>query len=317
LHKKKSVYDASNYRGIHLTAQLSKVAERILGKHMFPHLVQHAFGDAQFAYRPRRGARDAVLVYVSSWLFMLNNRRKIGVYCSDVSGAFDRVPSDRLMEKLSGHGIHADLLEVVRSWLRDRQSFVVVAGAKSRGCTLANMVYQGTVWGPTLWNVFVGDAAVVFESLGFSVVVYADDVNAFKSFAASTSNIAIAAELRSAQAELHRWGFANRVTFDASKESVTILSTTQPEGDNFKVLGLEFDAKLSMRACIHSCVTEAGWRFRSLLRTKRFYNDAELIGLFKSHTLSFLEYRTPGVYHAATTILWPLDRVLTKFLSDI
>ena len=86
-------------------------------------------------------------------------------------------------------------------------------------------------------------------------------------------------------------------------------SATQRESDNFKVLGLEFDAKLSMRACIHSCVTEAGWRVRSL--------HAELIGLFKSHILSFLEYRTPGVYHAATTNLWPLDRVLTKFLSGI
>ncbi len=317
LHKKKSVYDALNYRGIHLTSQASKVIERILGLHLFPPLVERAFGEAQFAYRPKRGARDAVLVYVTSWLYMMNERRKIGVYCSDVSGAFDRVPVDRLVDKLAAHGLHVDVLGVVRSWLRDRQSFVVVAGEKSDGATLSNMVFQGTVWGPTLWNVFVGDAAIVFESAGFSVVIYADDVNAFKAYDASTPNATILADLRARQAELHRWGLANRVSFDAGKESFAVLSSTEPEGENFKVLGLEFDPKLSMRFCVQSCVSEASWRFRSLLRTRRFYNDAELVGLFKAHVLSFLEYRTPGVYHAASTTLLPLDRVLSKFLRDI
>ena len=39
--------------------------------------------------------------------------------------------------------------------------------------------------------------------------------------------------------------------------------------------------------------------------------------LFKSHILSYLEYRTAAVYHACTTVLAPLDRVLERFLRDI
>ena len=39
--------------------------------------------------------------------------------------------------------------------------------------------------------------------------------------------------------------------------------------------------------------------------------------LFKQHILSFIEYRTPGIVHAATSVLQPLDNVLTKFLDDI
>ena len=45
LHKKKSVYDARNYRGIHLTSQLSKAAERILATLFVPQIIAiGAFG---------------------------------------------------------------------------------------------------------------------------------------------------------------------------------------------------------------------------------------------------------------------------------
>ena len=103
----------------------------------------------------------------------------------------------------------------------------------------------------------------------------------------SATQAAAKADLLEAQRQLHLWGAANRVTFDPGKEHFTVLPTMAPEGEDFKVLGLEFDAKWSMRKCVQTCVVEASWRFRSLLRTQRFFTDADLIGLFKSHVLSF------------------------------
>ena len=51
LYKKKSIFDGRNYRGIHLTAQLSKVAERMLQQLYVPFLCETvAFGPRQFAY---------------------------------------------------------------------------------------------------------------------------------------------------------------------------------------------------------------------------------------------------------------------------
>ena len=55
----------------------------------------------------------------------------------------------------------------------------------------------------------------------------------------------------------------------------------------------------------------------TLLRTRKFYNDSELVGLFKAHILSFVEYRTPGVYHAASSNILALDRVLSNFLRQV
>jgi len=96
LFKKKNVFDAKNYRGIHLTAQLSKVAERILKQLYVPYLASTvSFGPNQFAYTEGRGARDAVAHLVMTWIKALAGRHKIGVYYSDVSGAFDCVKAER------------------------------------------------------------------------------------------------------------------------------------------------------------------------------------------------------------------------------
>ena len=160
---------------------MSKAVERLLAPH-FSAQLEIAFGATQFAYRKKHGSRDAVALYVLSWIHALNAGCKVGVYCSDVSGAFDRVSSERLLLKLSSLNLDVKLIEVIRSWLRDRSGYVVVAGTKSRRMPLRNMVYQGTVWGPSLWNTFFGDCVCSIDCLGFQVVIYADDCKAFKFF---------------------------------------------------------------------------------------------------------------------------------------
>ena len=42
------------------------------------------------------------------------------------------------------------------------------------------MVYQGTVLGPTLWNLFFEDARAAINEVFFTEYVFADDLNAFR-----------------------------------------------------------------------------------------------------------------------------------------
>ena len=99
-----------------MISQVSKVIDCVLGIYLFLVMIERAFGESQYAYHPKRGARDAVLLYVATWLKMVNDGKKIGVYCSDVSGAFDRVCGARLLNKLASLGLHRDLYGVVKSW---------------------------------------------------------------------------------------------------------------------------------------------------------------------------------------------------------
>ena len=59
-----------------------------------------SFGPRQFAYTPGRGARDVLALLAMLWVQALAAGKRIAVYCSDVSGAFDRVSAERLITKL-------------------------------------------------------------------------------------------------------------------------------------------------------------------------------------------------------------------------
>ena len=151
LYKRKSVYDPNNYKGIHLTSQISQLAGRVIAALFVPQLIcSGAFGRNQFAYMPERGARDALAQLVLIWISLFGRKRKIAVYCSDVSGAFDKVNSRRLLRKLRARGVPMEILLVIQSWLYERKARVAVGGEFSKDMSFQNMVYQGTVLGPPL-----------------------------------------------------------------------------------------------------------------------------------------------------------------------
>ena len=138
-----------------MTSQISKVAERVIASLFVPQLIYtEAQGRNQFAYMPERGARDALAQLVLTWISMFSKRRNNAVYCSDVSGAFDKVNSRRLLGKLRFRGVPDAILLVMQSWLYERKARVAVGGKFSRDMKISNMVYQGTVLGPPLWNVY-------------------------------------------------------------------------------------------------------------------------------------------------------------------
>ena len=120
-------------------------------------------------------------------------------------------------------------------------------------------------------------------------------------------NSTIKESLNNVQRELHKWGDANQVVFDADKESQHVLSMTDPEGSSFKLLGVPFDTELSMAHAVSELVSSAGWKLRTLLRTRRFYTDADLIVFYKVHLFTCLEYRTLATYHATRAVISSLD----------
>ena len=318
LHKKKSVFQPDNYRGVHLTAQLSKVVERLLKLLYQPYLTTiSAFGPRQFAYTAGRGARDALALLAMVWIWALAQGQKIAVYCSDVSGAFDRVRLERLVKKLKSKRLHPQIVSVLASWLRRRTAQIVVGGATSDIMYLSNMVFQGTVTGPTLWNLFFEDSRRPIQECFYTEIGYADDLNAYRVFPSDSDNDGIKKNMKMCQQELHKWGAANQVVFDPAKESHHIISSADSSESTFKMLGVTFDTALSMSDAVSEIVMAAGWKLRTLLRTRRYYTDSDLIVLYKAHLLSFLEYRTPAIYHAARVVLNRLDAVQSKFLKDI
>ena len=221
------------------------------------------------------------------------------------------------MAKLRLKKLHPKLIKVLESWLHQRSANVIVGGKYSDNMNISDMVFQGTVLGPILWNLFFEDARLAIQEMSYTEVVYADDLNAFRIFGQSAQTESVQKSLELCQSELHRWGKANQVAFDAGKESQHILSTTDSVGESFWMLGVVFDCELIMADAVAELVSDASWKLRTLIRTRRFYTDADLILLYKSHLLSYLEYRTPAIYHATRNVLEKLDAVQTRFLRSV
>jgi len=320
IYKKGSKAEATNYRGVHLTPQLSKVVERAVGTLLLPWLEKHgAYGPHQYAYGKGKGYKDVLTINVCSWLLALERGEMVGLYCSDVSGAFDRVSHERLGDKLRRQGLHPGLLNFLQSWLEDRIAEVVVGGQSSGREPLCDSVFQGTVLGPPLWNTHYADARKATDSLGFTETVFADDYNCFKRFAKGKlpQGLRCEIELKGAQKELHLWGKANQVMFDPAKESFHLLHRRLYSDGEFKILGVLFDTQLLMHSAARQVATEAGWRLQQLLKARRYFNTPELVHLYKAQVLSYVESSTPGTYHAAPSVLDPVDRVQRRLLREL
>ena len=188
IFKKGSVANPEKYRGVHLTSVLSKVVEGVIAEVLVKYLEESgASGETQWAFREGHSCRDLVALLTATWVLDLHAGKKIGVYLSDISGAFDRVESEMLLEKLKAAGLNEDTLLFLESYLQPRRATVLVTGAKSEERVLENSVFQGTRLGPPLWNVFFQDVSLSVPE-AYKETKFADDLSCSKAFEKDTPN---------------------------------------------------------------------------------------------------------------------------------
>ncbi len=318
LHKKKHKWDPQNYRGIHLTCVLSKVIERLIGVTAVTFLDRtEAFGKNQWAFRPKRSCRDLTTLLICTWILSFKSKKKVGLFLSDISGAFDKVDSDILLAKCRQTGLSVKLLVFLRSFFAPRRAQVVLPGAKSAEFMFDNQVYQGTVLGPPMWNTFFSDVIPVAAFDNFIEALFADDLNTFKLFSKDVSNEYVFASLRRCQARIHAWGRKNRVTFDPTKEEFKVIHPTLGEGGIFRLLGVQVDPKLAMDAEIEKILKKVKPKITAILRVASLYSVRDLVLQYKAHVLCDFEFSTGAIFHVGKSKLHKLDAQQARFLRGI
>ena len=101
-----------------------------------------------------------------------NSGTQTDVAILDFSKAFDTVPHDKLLGKLSGYGIQGPLLTWLSHFLSDRTMRVICEGAQSSDAKVGSGVPQGTVLGPLLFLCHINDLP---ERVKSKVRLFADD----------------------------------------------------------------------------------------------------------------------------------------------
>ena len=72
---------------------------------------------------------------------------------------------------------------------------------------------------------------------------------------------------------------------------------------------MDFDCKLAMTDMLLDLAQDAWWKLKSVLRTKRCVTSIQLVDIYKSQILSYVEYHTPAIYHVRSSALQILDSV--------
>jgi len=192
-----------------------------------------------------------------------------------------------------------------------------VEGALSEAMHLTNMVFQGTVLGPSLWNAFFGDVACHVPIDDQKINLFADDLSVMTSAPQHVSNDILHQELREVQGRTHAWGARNQVEFDASKEYFKIIHPVSGEGDDFKLVGTLIDCHLTMKPCIDQLLGQIRPKAKAIVRLQHLYSVGTLLDQYKAHIWSIKEYSSGAILLAAPTQLHRLDQVQGTFLKDI
>ena len=167
IFKKGTVYTPLNYRGVHLTSVLSKVAERFIGRPFLRYCdTHHLFGPRQWPYQKQRSSKDLLTFLMCFWLLSACRGFCVGTYLGDIAGAFDRVSTVLLLLRLYSIGSGRTYLIFFKAFLVPRVGRVCVQGTLSDPFVLKDQVFQGTVLGPPLWKLFLFKYFAEYKWLG-------------------------------------------------------------------------------------------------------------------------------------------------------
>ena len=85
----------------------------------------------------------------------LENNFIVAAVLTDLSKAFDCIPHDLLIAKLSAYGLNSDLLCFIYFYLKDRKQCVQIN--RFEFDTFISSVPQCSIFGPILYNIFFND----------------------------------------------------------------------------------------------------------------------------------------------------------------
>ena len=71
IFKRGAAFKPGNYRGVHLTTILSKIAEKMVALQLTPFLQRKAFGANQWAFSTGLSARDLITMLIMSWILAI------------------------------------------------------------------------------------------------------------------------------------------------------------------------------------------------------------------------------------------------------
>ena len=328
IHKGGSRGLPKQYRPVALTSHVIKVFEKVARNHLVSYLQEHdLLNPGQHGFRSGRSCLSQLISHFDNILRILEDNDNVDVLYLDFSKAFDKVDHLITLKKLKALGISGKLGRWLQSFLTDRTQTVLVNGARSRSCHVKSGVRQGSVIGPLLFLVLIGDIdANVATSF---VSSFADDTRVGR-------RIKTEADVNDLQADLnaiYQWAVNNNMQFNSdtfeclrygrnkdiqasthySSNSGLAIIVQQSVRDLGVIMASDGTFKRQILNVVDSANKMCGW----ILRTFTTRAATPILTLWRSMVLSRLDYCSQLWCPIQTGDIQALEKVQRSFIRKI
>ena len=222
IYKKGSKRKPENYRPVSLTSQTCKILERIIRSHITEHLEIHELlSEHQHGFVRKKSCLTNLLESLEKWKTIVDEGAPVDIVYCDFRKAFDTVPHNRLIKKLSAYGLKGQLLAWLGDFLQDRWQQVTVGKSESNPVRVTSGVPQGSVLGPVLFVLYVNELPELVQS---HMKMFADDVKVFRGISNSSDQSALQDDLNA----LCNWSKDWLLQFNPKKCKVMHVGHSNP-----------------------------------------------------------------------------------------
>ena len=328
IHKGGSKGEAKNYRPVALTSHIVKIFEKVLRKHIVAHLEENGLlNPGQHGFRAGRSCLSQLLEHFERVTQTLEDGDNVDVIYLDFSKAFDKVDFLVTLRKIKQLGITGKVGKWIYSFLTGRTQTVIVNGMKSEDSVVRSGVPQGSVLGPLLFLILLGD---IDKSVASAFVSsFADDTRVGHRIKTAEDVQALQEDLNT----IYRWSSKNNMKFNSDKfecirygkkkelhETTGYLSDTNTPitpKEAINDLGVLLSSNCLFKNQIDDVVKNANKLCAWVLRTFKTRAPKLMILLWKSLVLSKLDYCSQLWSPTAKGDIQKLEMVQRSFIRKI